>query len=76
MTDSFLVLYIANWPRREKIKGERKEIRKSNNKRVNQKSAKEACLSFFRFLIKPHVTEASGSGDIIPVTPYIGFRRR
>jgi len=31
---------------------------------------------FFRFLIQPHVTEASGSGDIIPVTPYIGFRRR
>jgi len=31
MTGSFLVLYsyIANWPRRDEIKGERKEIRKS-----------------------------------------------
>jgi hypothetical protein len=29
MTDSFLVFYIVNWPRRDEIKGERKEIRKS-----------------------------------------------
>jgi len=28
MTDSFLVFYIANWPRRDEIKGERKGIRK------------------------------------------------
>jgi len=29
MKDSFLVFYIANWSRRDEIKGEKKEIRKS-----------------------------------------------
>jgi hypothetical protein len=58
--------------------GKKINKKKCSNKRANQKKSmrERPIYVFFQFLMKPHVTEASGSGNVIPLIRNTGFRRR